>query len=356
MTKEAKGGMKNYVTVSKKKKKYCKICDLIINQNSNFKRHLISTKHEKNVQKYLAKNEKETKGDKKEAQKEASQKIICICGRHFKTRSGIWKHKQKCTYGNSENPHKDVSKMFPNVSKCFQNVSKMETKKEAPDKLLTVHQQLEQLRLQKAQLEVQKLKKEICMMDNHKSENKITQELVETIGKIAGNNNCNNTNNISVNMYLNQNCKNAMSLNDFVENIKMSLQDLDYTKENGYVKGIANVFINQLKDLSPTERPIHCSDTKRLKFYVKDENNWVAENSDNKIEDTIKNIQSEHVKKLGEWEDLHPNFEEDPKLLNEWQSTLENISGGTKKELTRNQTKIKKEISKMVDLTKELKN
>ena len=180
--------------------------------------------------------------------------------------------------------------------------------------------------------------------------------MVETIGKIAGNNNCNNTNNISVNVYLNQECKNAMNLTDFVENIKMSLQDLDYTKENGYVKGITNVFLNQLKDLAPTERPIHCSDTKRLKFYVKDENSWVADNSDAKIESTIKNIQSEHVKKLNEWEKLHPNFEEDPELLNEWQSTLENISGGTKKDKEKNKSKIKKEISKLVDITKQLKS
>jgi hypothetical protein len=356
MKREQKGANKNRSIINEKIITYCECCDVSVSKNSNFKRHLLSKKHIKFEQLYLAKNEEDPKGSQKGAKREQNSKIICNCGRHFKTRSGLWKHKQKCSDGNSENPNKDVSKMFPNVSKCFQNVSKMETKTRATGNLLTVHQQLEQLRLQKAQLEVQKLKKEILIMDDNKSENNLTQKLVESIGKIAGNNNCNNTNNISVNMYLNQNCKNAMSLTDFVENIKMSLQDLDYTKENGYVKGIANVFLNQLKDLSPTERPIHCSDTKRLKFYVKDENNWVAENSDNKIEDTIKNIQSEHVKKLGEWEDLHPNFEEDPKLLNEWQSTLENISGGTKKELTRNQTKIKKEISKMVDLTKELKN
>ena len=246
--------------------------------------------------------------------------------------------------------------MFPNVSKMFPNVSKMETKKGANDKNEDIEEQLKQLRLQKAKLEVQKLEKEINDIDNKKLKNELTQELVETIGKIAGNNNCNNTNNISVNVYLNQECKNAMNLTDFVENIKMSLQDLDYTKENGYVKGITNVFLNQLKDLAPTERPIHCSDTKRLKFYVKDANNWVADSSDAKIENTIKNIQSEHVKKLNEWEKLHPNFEEDPELLEEWQSTLENISGGTKKEQVKNKSKIKKEISKLVDITKELKS
>ena len=356
MKREQKRATKNRSIINEKMTTHCKYCDANVSKYANFKRHLLSKKHIKNEQLYLAKNENKEKGSQKGAKFNTKIEIICNCGRHFKTRSGLWKHRRKCSNGNRENGELNVSKCFQNVSKMFPKVEKMETKKRATDNLLSVKQQLEHLRLQKAQLEVQKLKKEICIMDEQKSENNLTRELVESIGKIAGNNNCNNTNNISVNMYLNQNCKNAMSLNDFVENIKMSLQDLDYTKENGYVKGITNVFLNQLKDLSPTERPIHCSDIKRLKFYVKDENNWIAEDSNDKIEDTIKNIQSEHVKKLGEWEDLHPNFEEDPKLLIEWQSTLENISGGTKKEKVKNQTKIKKEISKMVDINKELKN
>ena len=345
MKKEQKGAAKKSVTENKKKENYCKFCDLIISKPSNYKRHLKTAKHLKNMQQFCIKKKKEPK-------KSQNEKIVCSCGRIFKTRSGLWKHQKKCSDGVLQN----VSKMFPNVSKMFPNVSKMETKKGAHDENEDIEEQLKQLRLQKAKLEVQKLEKEINDMDNKKLKNELTQELVETIGKIAGNNNCNNTNNISVNVYLNQECKNAMNLTDFVENIKMSLQDLDYTKENGYVKGITNVFLNQLKDLAPTERPIHCSDTKRLKFYVKDENSWVADNSDAKIESTIKNIQSEHVKKLNEWEKLHPNFEEDPELLAEWQSTLENISGGTKKDKEKNKNKIKKEISKLVDITKQLKS
>ena len=345
MKKEPKGAAIKHVTDKQKTINYCKFCDLVISKSSNYKRHLKTAKHIKNSQNYLVKKKKEPK-------RSQNENITCSCGRIFKTRSGLWKHQKKCSDGLLQN----VSKMFPNVSKMFPNVSKMETKKGAHHENEDVEEQLKHLRLQKAKLEVQKLEKEINDMDNKKLENKLTQELVETIGKIAGNNNCNNTNNISINMYLNQNCKDAMSLTDFVENIKVSLQDLDYTKENGYVKGITNVFLNQLKDLSPTERPIHCSDTKRLKFYVKDENNWVADPNEASIETTIKNIQSEHVKKLSEWEKLHPNFQEDPELLAEWQSTLENISGGTKKEQVKNQSKIKKEISKLVDITKELKN
>ena len=345
MKKEPKRAEKKTVTCESKNNYYCKCCDHNMTKLSNYKRHLKTIKHLKNANQCLGIKKKEPK-------RSQNENIQCECGRFFKTRSGLWKHKKKYSHGVLKN----VSKMFPNVSKMFPNVSKMETKKGANDEFDNVEDQLNQLRLQKAKLEVQKLEKEIHDMDNKKLENHLTQELVETIGKIAGNNNCNNTNNISINMYLNQNCKDAISLTDFVENIKISLQDLDYTKENGFVKGITNVFLNQLRDMSPTERPIHCSDTKRLKFYVKDEDNWVADSSDAKIEKTIKNIQSEHIKKLNEWEKLHPNFQEDPELLEEWQSTLENISGGTKKEQVKNQSKIKKEISKLVDITKEWKN
>ena len=341
MKKEPKGANKNCDIINNY---HCKYCDVYTSKLSNFKRHLMTAKHKKKSQ-----NENILK--KKEPKKSQNNNIECSCGRKFKTRSGLWKHSKKCV----QSAPNSVSKMFPNVSKMFPNVSKMETKKGANDDFEDIENKLNEIRLQKAKLEVEKLQKEIDNMDKNKTDNVLTQELVETIGKIAGNNNCNNTTNISVNMYLNQNCKDAMTLTDFVENIKISLQDLNYTKQNGYVKGITNIFLNQLKDMSPTERPIHCSDTKRLKFYVKDEDTWIADNSNVKIEKTIKNIQSEHIKKLSEWEKLHPKFQDDPDLLAEWQSILENISGGTKQEQEKNKTKIKKEISKLVDINKEIK-
>ena len=142
------------------------------------------------------------------------------------------------------------------------------------------------------------MKKEIENLDKPQtSTNSLTNELVETIGKIAGNNNCNNTNNISINMYLNEQCKNAMNLEDFVRNITVSLQDLDYSKQNGYAKGIANIFMKQLADLEPTERPIHCSDKKRLQFYVKDDDKWEKDKDNIKLTTSIKSVGMEQVKK-----------------------------------------------------------
>ena len=84
-------------------------------------------------------------------------------------------------------------------------------------------------------------------------------------------------------MYLNENCKNALNLEDFVKQITVSLQDLDYSKENGYAKGVTNILVKQLNDLSPTERPIHCSDKKRMKFYVKDDNKWAKDDNNVKF-------------------------------------------------------------------------
>ena len=178
--------------------------------------------------------------------------------------------------------------------------------------------------------------------------------MVESIGKIAGNN-CNNTNNISINMYLNENCKNAMNLEDFVRNITVSLQDLDYSTQNGYAKGIANIFMKQLEGLDPTKRPIHCSDKKRLQFYVKDDDKWEKDNDNVKLTNSIKNVGMEQVKKMTTWEKKHPDYMKNPGELNEWQKMLENISGGINEfEIKKNQSKIQKELCKVVDIKEEL--
>ena len=222
---------------------------------------------------------------------------------------------------------------------------------------MTVDEELKHLQLQKAKLEVEKLKKEIENINKPQtSTNSLTNELVETIGKIAGNNNCNNTNNISINMYLNEKCKNAMNLEDFVRNITVSLQDLDYSKQNGYAKGITNIFMKQLADLEPTERPIHCSDKKRLQFYVKDDNKWEKDKNNIKLTSSIKCVGMEQVKKMSEWEKDHPNYMNNPKELKVWQTMLESVSGGINKdEIQKNEHKIKKELGKVVDIKEELK-
>ena len=116
---------------------------------------------------------------------------------------------------------------------------------------------------------------------------------------------------MNINIYLNEHCKNAMNLTDFVENVKVSLEDLLYTKNHGYVKGISNIFVKQLKDMEPTQRPIHCSDKKRLQFYVKDDNKWEKDNSNEKIDKSIDKITKKQILAIKLWEKEHPNYLED---------------------------------------------
>ena len=103
--------------------------------------------------------------------------------------------------------------------------------------------------------------------------------------------NCFNKN-LTVNLYLNEHCKNAMNLEDFVDNIKVQLQDIMYQSEMGPVDGITNIIAKQLNDMPATERPIHCADEKRLQFYVKEEDEWNKKKADDELlnmRDTIKN-------------------------------------------------------------------
>ena len=115
-----------------------------------------------------------------------------------------------------------------------------------------------------------------------------------------------NTNNISINMYLNEHCKNAMNLTDFVKNIKLQLSDI--IPESNYIDCVSNILIKNLKDLQPTERPIHCSDSKRLQFYVKD---GVWEKDVDKIDTSIDDIHTKQFDLLHKFDENNKNNTED---------------------------------------------
>ena len=144
------------------------------------------------------------------------------------------------------------------------------------------------------------------------------QQNSEIIPRIGNNNN----NNISINLVLNEKCKNAMNLEDFLEKLQVSLDDLMYTKENGYVKGLSNIMVKHLKDLPPNDRPIHCSDQNRLQFYVKDENMW-GKDENNKMNKSINEIQRKQVLKIKDWTDKHPNYCDDDALYFEYQQLVQ---------------------------------
>jgi len=168
------------------------------------------------------------------------------------------------------------------------------------------------------------------------------KEMIPCIGN-------NNNNKISINIFLNEKCKDAMNLTDFVNNIKISLEDLQYTNQHGYVKGISNIFQKNLTDLKATERPIHCSDTKRLQFYVKEEDKWEKDISHHKINEGINKVGKKQILQIKEWEKDHPDFLDHEEQYMEWNKMIASImGGGTEMVRERNIENIKKHISEKV--------
>ena len=140
-------------------------------------------------------------------------------------------------------------------------------------------------------------------------ENKVLRDKLSNLEMNVTNITNNNTNNnqFNINMFLNEKCKNAMNLEDFIQKIKFTLEDLQYTRDNGYTKGF-KCFIKSLNDMDVTERPIHCSDQKRLQFYVKNDDEWTRDSNNEKIDSSIEKIRKKQIETIKKWTEQNPDF------------------------------------------------
>jgi hypothetical protein len=355
------------VTNSQQTKYVCIPCGFKSDNLKDYKRHLNTNKHAK-------KTPKKTPVHK-------PKKHICSCGKHYKYPSGLSKHKVTCEsflstfqkkQKNGKNAKNDKNGIFggKNMAKNGKNTPLLKKTEKTEKKYHldgNVIQQLcneyengnindnntikkEDMEIIMQQIENQQTTnytntgnkgkinlKEIVKHSFNQTEtiNKLLEQnsvLIDKLSKIpkSTNNityqNCGNKN-MTINVYLNKNCKDAMNLSDFVNEMDISLEDLLYTQQHGYIKGISNIFVKHLNDLQPSERPIHCSDTKRLQFYIKDDNKWQKDNRNQKIDKSIQDLTIKQIKHLKEWETQNPNYLHDGKLLDQWQKLVHEIMG-----------------------------
>jgi hypothetical protein len=173
--------------------------------------------------------------------------------------------------------------------------------------------------------------------------------LIDKVG-----NTYNNTisNNMTINLFLNQECKDAMNLSDFMNTLQLSAEDLDYTSKNGFIKGMVNIFQKNLKKISPLERPFHCSDPKKLQFFVKDENKWEEDNGTRcKIDESIKSISQKQIQKIKEWECHNPFWDKSDEGVIQYVTMVRKVMGGdSDDERNNNYLSIKKQIGKDVNI------
>lgn len=258
----------------------CQLCDFKSCKLYDYNRHLSTSKHIRNLN-YI---EEEIDLEIKKAffAKKASKiDFTCNCGKSFKSNSGLWKHRQLC---------KDLEE-----NKVLDDYNEDLTGKDIIKIIL--EQSKENKDLKELLIEQNKL-----MMDMMKN---------QTLASVTNNNSNNNTtnNNFNINLFLNEKCKDALNLMDFVNQIKGSVKDLENIGIMGFAEGISKIFIRELKSLSVYERPIHCTDVKREKLYVKDEDKWEKEEDGKpKIVKAIKYITHHNIKALPQWQKENPLY------------------------------------------------
>ena len=293
---------------------YCDFCDYGTCKKSNYDTHIDSIKH---------KNNSLTTNNNKNKQQISKNIIHClICEKIFNDRSGLWRHKKKCTIVSQEKTIK--------------------TNDDPSEKELIMI-------LIKENCELKNM-----MMEQHTSTQNMMMEVIKT-----GTHNTTNTNShnksFNLNFFLNETCKDAMNITDFVNSIQLQLSDLERVGEVGYVDGISNIIMKNLKQLDVTKRPVHCTDKKREVLYVKDENKWEKEDAENKlIRKAIKKVSHKNILMLPQFKDAHPDCSKsDSKYSDQYNQIMVESFGGAGDDDSKKEDKIIKNLSKTIVIERE---
>jgi hypothetical protein len=290
---------------------FCETCDFNTSNKKDYKRHIETIKHKNGVNSTKTNILEHTL-----PQKPLNSYICANCGKEYKSRSGIYAHKKKC-----------------NIMETTKIDNKLVMELIQENKELK-HFVMEQ---SKQQMEQSKQMLEIVSKTNN--------------GTITMTNNSNNTNNFNLNFFLNEKCKDALNIMEFVNSLKLQLKDLEETGKLGFVEGISKIFINGLKDLDIHKRPIHCSDYKREVLYVKDEDKWEKESVEkDKIVQAIKTVTTKNIQQIPEWTKKNPSYKDSSSKKNdEYLHMIMNVvSGSNEDEIKENTNKIIRNISKEV--------
>ena len=250
----------------------CKKCNFKCNKITDYNRHINTQKH-------------------KYKQLECDKTWVCDCGKRYKYSSGYYRHKKQCN-----------SSIIINNNTNTNDVDNETTYKNMF----------------------------LAMVNENKE---LHNQINELIPKIGSNNNNTIKQKLNINIFLNEQCKDALTMNEFIDKIKISLDDLLLTKEKGITEGVSNIFIENMNKLSLYERPMHCTDVKREIVYIKsdDDNNlgpslWEKDSENKKLKDAINKISCAQRKKLDLWIENHPNWQNNLEEQEEYMALIKNCT------------------------------
>ena len=294
----------------------CENCHFKTSNKYDYSKHLLTAKHLKTES--LSQNEHNCE---KNGEKNVSH--ICInCNKIYKSRVGLWGHKKKCVIHNKDESTEEA---------VIQDISSN-------------------------QIEfIANMFKEVM-----KSNQEFQQQILELVkdknvlGSITSNSHNTTNNKFNLNFFLNEQCKDAMNIMDFIKTMKITLEDFENIGTLGYAEGIGNLFISNLKTMEVVKRPIHCSDPKRETMYIKDKDTWENDKEKTLFISAIKNIAHQNFRKSIEWKEENPDYKDSSsKTMDKYNKIInESMGPQTKEEKERDYNKIMRRVAKEVTIDK----
>jgi hypothetical protein len=279
---------------------HCEKCDYFTSRKSQFDRHILTDKHIQQQNSTFF-NEKVPK---------SSNTFTCDCGKEYKDRSGLWRHKKKC------------------------NITEISEEDEPTDKELI-------MMLIKENSELKHMVLDVC-------------QKIQPLNNTVNSHNVTNNKTFNLQFFLNETCKDAMNIMDFVDSLKLQLSDLENMGKIGFVEGISNIIVKNLNSLDESKRPVHCTDTKREVMYVKDEDKWEKENETKmKLRRAIKTVAHKNSKMLNEYRNKYPDcLKSTSKVSDQYNKLVMEAMGGKGDNDLEKEDKIIKNIAKEVTIDK----
>jgi hypothetical protein len=300
----------------------CFICDYSCCKKSDLEKHFLTEKHK---QKLESTNTQQL--STKTLNQLAKPYCCCLCDKIFSDRSGLWRHNKK----------KHQPEKTQNIILSVTDLDNENKQQQLIEFLLKENAEFKQLMVKQYEQSVE--------------QNKVMLELAKNSAGHHNTNNTNNTNNnhFNLNFFLNETCKNAMNITDFVSQLKVEISDLEETGRLGFAEGISRIFINGLKQIELDNRPLHCTDSKREVVYIKDKNEWNKE-TENKplLLKAIKQVAHKNIGQIMEWTKLYPEYNDSSSKQSDKYLKIvsEAMSGGSIEESEKNYSKILKNIAK----------
>ena len=300
-------------------KYYCEACDYKCSKKFLWDQHLSTRKHKSATS---ATNPQHQNMHLQANQCDLVETLhtCSVCSKSYKSRSGLWRHQKKCI-------EKEDAKV-----EILENMIVSKTESASDDMKILVKEMMAHMKTQAAQL---------------RDQTKIINDMIPRLGS-------NNNNRFNINVFLNEQCKDAINMSDFLESLKIQLSDINYIRNNGLMDGISSVFINGLKQLDTYKRPIHCTDVKRETLYIKDNNEWEKDSSKERVKTAIGDLAQKHRLAIRDWEKSNPNWKDSENGREEYIQLVQSLMSDVQDDTSEN--RIIKNIAKNTLIDDNVKN